>query len=282
MVGIFSSVREFSVFYPQGCGLFLYSESEICSVVSDSLQPPGLCSPWNSPGQNTGVGSHSFLQGIFPVQGLNPGLPHWRWILYQLSHKGSPRILQWVAYPFFRGTSWPKNQTGVSCIAGRFFASWVMREANLHILWASAKHQRTTAYLSYKDLQRAPLGCMPHFCASLCDYRTGVLWLVHLESHAQSHGKEIGFTICRRNQEMTMICDSPIPHPLHFLLFLLIYFLTWSPSVFWPVHKIIIKNFSNLCYVPNAIQNLRHLLFLEKSVDKYCGYNWDCFQKAKL
>ena len=61
--------------------------------MSDSLQPNGLYSPWNSPGQNTGVGSRSLLQGIFPTQGLNPGLPHCRQILYQLSHKGSPRIL---------------------------------------------------------------------------------------------------------------------------------------------------------------------------------------------
>ena len=51
---------------------------------------PGLCSPWNSPGQNTGVGSLSLLQGIFPTQGCNPGLPHHRQILYQLSHKGNP------------------------------------------------------------------------------------------------------------------------------------------------------------------------------------------------
>ena len=50
-------------------------ESESCSVVSDSLQPQGLYSPWNSPGQNTGVGNFSLLQGIFPTQGLNPGLP---------------------------------------------------------------------------------------------------------------------------------------------------------------------------------------------------------------
>ena len=46
--------------------------------------------PWNSLGQNTGVGSPSLLQESFPVQGSNPGLPHCRWILYQLSHKGSP------------------------------------------------------------------------------------------------------------------------------------------------------------------------------------------------
>ena len=100
-------------------------ESENRSVVSDSLRH----SPWNSPGQNTGVGSLSLLQGIFPTQGSNPGLPHCRQILYQLSHKGSPRTLEWVAYPFSSGSSWPRNWTGVSCIAGRFFTNWAMREA---------------------------------------------------------------------------------------------------------------------------------------------------------
>ena len=50
-----------------------------------------LNSPWNSPGQNTGVGSLSLLQGIFPTQGWNPGLLPCRWILYQLSHQGSPK-----------------------------------------------------------------------------------------------------------------------------------------------------------------------------------------------
>ena len=55
-----------------------------------TLKPYGLYSPWNSPGQNTRVGSLSLLQGIFLTQGLNPGLPHCRWIPYQLSQKGSP------------------------------------------------------------------------------------------------------------------------------------------------------------------------------------------------
>ena len=55
------------------------------------LRPHGLYSPWNSPGQNTGMGGLSLLQGIFPTQGSNPSLPHWRWILYKLSHKGRPR-----------------------------------------------------------------------------------------------------------------------------------------------------------------------------------------------
>ena len=73
-------------------------------------------------------GSLSLLQGIFPTQGSNPGLPHCRWILYQLSHKGSPRILEWVAYPFSSGSSQPRNRTGVSCIAGRFFTNWAIRD----------------------------------------------------------------------------------------------------------------------------------------------------------
>ena len=84
--------------------------------MSDSLRPHGLDSPWNSPGQNTGVDSLSLLQGIFPTRGLNPGLPHHRWILNQLSHKGSPRILEWVAYPLSSTSSWPR----ISYIAGRF------------------------------------------------------------------------------------------------------------------------------------------------------------------
>ena len=94
-----------------------------------TLRPHGLYSPWNSPGQNTGVGSLSLLQGIFSIQGSNPGVPHCRQILYQQSHKGSPRMLEWVAYPFSSGSSWPKNWTRVSCIAGRFFTNWAIREA---------------------------------------------------------------------------------------------------------------------------------------------------------
>ena len=60
------------------------------------------------------VGSLSLLQGIFPTQGWNPGLPHCRWIHYQMSHEGSPRILEWIACTFSRGSSWPRNWTGVS------------------------------------------------------------------------------------------------------------------------------------------------------------------------
>ena len=96
--------------------------------MTERLNWTGLYSPRNSPGQNTGTDSCSLLQGIFPTQGLNPGLPHCRWILYQLSHKGSPRILEWVAYPFSSGFSWPRNRTRVSCIAGRIFTNWAIKE----------------------------------------------------------------------------------------------------------------------------------------------------------
>ena len=61
-----------------------------------------LCDPHglNSPSQNTGVGKLSLAQGIFPIQGSKPGLLHCRQILYQVLHKGSPRMLEWVAYSF--------------------------------------------------------------------------------------------------------------------------------------------------------------------------------------
>ena len=110
------------------CIIFWMWVSESHSVMFNSLGPQGLYSPWNSPGQNTRVGSLFLLQGIFPTQGSNPGLPHWGQILYQLSHKGSPRILEWVAYPFSKWSSQSRNRTGVSCIAGAFFTNWAIRE----------------------------------------------------------------------------------------------------------------------------------------------------------
>ena len=106
----------------------------LCLTLCDPMD----YSPWNSPGQNTGVGSLSFLQGIFPTQGLNPGLPHCGQILYQLSHKGSPTILEWVAYSFSRGSSQPRYQTRVSYTAGWFFINWAIREAQVIIF----RHKR--------------------------------------------------------------------------------------------------------------------------------------------
>ena len=98
------------------------------SVVSNSCDPvdynpEGSSVHEDSPGKKTGVGCPALLQAIFPTQGSNPGVPHCRQIFHCLSHQGSPRILEWVAYPFSRGTSGSRNQTGISCIAGGFFTS---------------------------------------------------------------------------------------------------------------------------------------------------------------
>ena len=119
------------VFWSWGMWVLGSLKSESVSVMSDSLWPHGLNSPRNSPGQNTGMSSLSLLQGIFPTQGSNSGLLHCRWILYQLSHKGSPGTPEWVAFPFSRGSSQPRNWPGVSCIAGRFFTNWAMREPGI-------------------------------------------------------------------------------------------------------------------------------------------------------
>ena len=104
----------------------------------------GLYIPWNFLGQNREYPlewvAHSFLQGIFPTQGLHPDLLHCRRILYWLSHKGSPRILEWVGYPFSRGSSWPRNWTRVSCIAGRLLTIWAIREAPSH--WTSREYPK--------------------------------------------------------------------------------------------------------------------------------------------
>ena len=116
----------------------------LCSVAQSSLtlydpmdhSLPGSSVHGDSPGKNTGVGCHALLlQGIFPTQGSKPGLPHCRQILYQLSHKRSLRILEWVAYTFTSGSSWLRNQMQVSCIAGEFFTNWAIREAPT--LWCS-------------------------------------------------------------------------------------------------------------------------------------------------
>ena len=78
--------------------------TQLCPTLCDPMD----CVVLDSPGQNTGVGNLSLLQGIFPTQGSNPGLPHCRYILYQLSHKGSPKILEWVAYAFSSRSSPPR------------------------------------------------------------------------------------------------------------------------------------------------------------------------------
>ena len=98
------------------CVLFLVAQScpTLCNPMDHS--PPGSSVLGDSSGKNTKVGCHSLLQGIFPTQGSNLGLRHCRRILYQLSHLGSPWILEWEAYAFSRASSWPRNQIMVSAL----------------------------------------------------------------------------------------------------------------------------------------------------------------------
>ena len=84
--------------------------AQLCLTLCDPMD-----SPWNSPGQNTGGGSCSLLQGIFPIQGSNPHLPHCRQTIYHLSHQGRSRILEWVTIFPTQELNWG------SSIAGGFF-----------------------------------------------------------------------------------------------------------------------------------------------------------------
>ena len=99
--------------------------------MSDSLWPHGLHPPGSSV---YGMFQARILECGYPFSrnlpdpGIEPSLLYCRQILYCLSHKGSPRILEWVAYPFSSRSSQPRNWTRVSCIAGGFFTNWAMRE----------------------------------------------------------------------------------------------------------------------------------------------------------
>ena len=125
-----------------------------------------MYSPWNSPGQNTGVGSLFLLQGIFLTQGSNPGLPLHRQILYQLSHQGNPIILKWVAYPFSSRSFWPRNWTRVSCIAGGFFTSWATMNW-VPIIFQTKFKGSTMTYTLFvvKSLSCVQLFCDPMNCS---------------------------------------------------------------------------------------------------------------------
>ena len=126
--------------------VFVCLVAQLCPTLCDPMDcsPPGSSVPGDSPGKNTGVGCHVLLEGIFPTQGWNSGLLHCRWILYHLSHQGSPvsgshSILSDSLRPHVLYSPWnsPGQNTGVgrlsllqeifptqvSCIAGRFFTS---------------------------------------------------------------------------------------------------------------------------------------------------------------
>ena len=96
-------------------GAVLYLITQSCLTLWDSMDcgSPDSSVHEDSPGKNIEVGCHVLLQGIFLTQVSNSGLLYCRGILYHLSHQGSPRTLEWVAYPYSGGSSWPRNWTGV-------------------------------------------------------------------------------------------------------------------------------------------------------------------------
>ena len=114
--------------------------------------------------QNTVVSSLSLLQEIFPTQGLNTGLPIRRRILYQLSYKGSPRVVEWIAFSYSSRSSQPRNCSVVSCIAGRFFTNWAIREGwnntNYIFSWkytkdlGSMKPKRVLNFRKWENIER--------------------------------------------------------------------------------------------------------------------------------
>ena len=138
--------REFALWSPYFLSKGTLTNFLTWASVFPSLLCPTLCDPkdcsspgssvhGDSPGKNTRLGCHALLQEIFLTQGSNPGRLHCRWILYHLSHQGSPRIPEWLAYPSSRESSWPRNGNVVSCIAGRFFTSWATREDPPSLEW---------------------------------------------------------------------------------------------------------------------------------------------------
>ena len=121
--------------------------SESRSVLSNSLQPQNLAE-CSLPGSSV----HGILQagilewvtfpspGDLPNPGIEPRSPALQADSLPAEPKGSPRILEWVACPFSKGSSRPRNQTGVSCIAGGFFfTSWAIREE--HVLSYSTEQK---------------------------------------------------------------------------------------------------------------------------------------------
>ena len=110
--------------------------------MSNSLWPHGLYSPWNSPGQNTGVGSLSLLQGIIPTQGWNLGLPHCRRILYQLSHQGSPQ-----------------ESLTATCFKDFYFFSFFFLKQDKFITYSSMDQNR-------EWVLQAKINMVPELCSS--------------------------------------------------------------------------------------------------------------------
>ena len=164
------------VWWYQECGVPLTRDiyqlqkwSESRSVVSDSLRPHGLYSSWTSPDKNTGVGSLSLLQGVFPTQGSYPGLPRCGQILYQVSHKGSPPKV------YFLSVSWD-------------IYSLILPEARSSISVSLARNEDVSRATFLWRLQKRIYSCL--FCLLEA---VGILGLVVTSLDLQNQHLQISF-----------------------------------------------------------------------------------------
>ena len=222
----------------------------LCDPMDWSL--PGSYVHRDSPGKNTGVGSFSLVQGIFPTQGSNPGLPHCRQILYQPSHQGSPRILEWVAYPFSRGSSRPRNQTGISCIGGCFFTSWVTRQANsLFEKFGLSSTSPLSKCRAHPSTQNVPL------CSFPVSYRPTLMTLK--ATTVQLPSSQMSFACSRVSIKWTLPECVTCVHDSH--------------STFLRCFHVIAPIHDFYCWVVFHCMNIPHL-FISLPVDGHILFFW--------
>jgi len=109
--------------------------TQFCLTLCEPMgySPPGSSTHGDSPGKNTGERLPCPPAGDLPNPGIKPRSSSLQADSLLSELLGSPWILEWVAYPFSRGSSQPWNRTRVSCIAGGFFTSWATRETHMHI-----------------------------------------------------------------------------------------------------------------------------------------------------
>ena len=134
--------------FPGYSDTLLITDENHCFNLSPPIPSPStpLYSPWNSPGQNTGVGNLSLHQGIFPTQGSNPGLLHCRQILYQLSHKGSP-------------LSCPNYFSKPPIIMALYCLSETSKQTRQSLAWLSRSGSRLLSWPGFPHSFHAP--CVP-------------------------------------------------------------------------------------------------------------------------
>ena len=139
---------------------------QLCPTLWDSMDcsPPDSSVHGDSPGKNTGVGCQALLQGIFPTQGSNSGLPHCRRILHHLSHQASPWILEWVAYPFSKGFSWPGIELRYSTTQADSSPAELPGEPTSH----STRSQTS---------QECPHSCLDFLVSHSCFSPSPILWI---------------------------------------------------------------------------------------------------------